>query len=291
MRSKRVHRTTEFDEQLLKTLIIEYKENNVSLRKLQEKYNINRHKLAKIFEEMKVKTTKGNHYRTYFHNFDYFEKIDSHEKAYWLGFIMADGYIQQYKNKYYGEDCLGITLHENDSDMLDKFKNAISATNPVKFYTEKTQSSWVKKGYNPESKICKIILKSQKTCDDLIKKGVTYNKSLEKNLPNPDELPREYFYSYLRGYYDGNGTVYIHKRKTIENSFSFAFSTCISFAKDLQNIIGGTIIEDKRCDYRVCTLKLTIKESEDLFEKMYKDSTTDTRMERKYLKILNKDKI
>lgn len=291
MRNNKAYRITEFNDELLEILIKEYKENNMSFRKLQEKYNVNRHKLAKIFEEMNVKTTKGNHYRTYFHNFDYFEKIDSHEKSYWLGFIMADGYIQQYKGKYYGEDNLGITLHKRDSEILFKFKKAINSTNPVNFYNEKNQKEWVEKGYAATSDICKIIMKSQKTCDDLMRLGVVYKKSLIKRLPDKDKLPNKYFYSYLRGYLDGNGSIHQAKRVSNDNTLYISFSTCVSFAEDLQKIIGGKITKDKRCDKRVCSLTFNKKESKILLDKIYENSTEETRLERKYLKYLKQNNL
>ena len=81
----------------------------MSLREIERVYNINRHYLSKKLEEIGVKTTKGNHYRKYFHDFDYFEIIDNHEKAYFLGLLMADGYITD-NSKTHGQDCFGIAL-------------------------------------------------------------------------------------------------------------------------------------------------------------------------------------
>ena len=86
----KTRKTGNIDSDLLEILIIEYRDNNLSLRKIQEKYNVNRHKVAKILEKRGIKTTKGNHYRYNLHDFDYFEIIDSHAKAYFLGLLMAD---------------------------------------------------------------------------------------------------------------------------------------------------------------------------------------------------------
>lgn len=77
----------------IKNIIYDYKNNNVSLRELEKKYHHGRRNLSRLLEELGVKTTKGNHYRKYFHNEDFFEVIDTEEKAYWLGFMFADGYI------------------------------------------------------------------------------------------------------------------------------------------------------------------------------------------------------
>lgn len=288
MTNSRTHRINEFDKNLLELLIKEYKEHNLSLRKIQEKYNVNRKKLSKVFEELGVKTTKGNHYRTYFHDFDYFEIINSHEKAYWLGFMMADGYIQQNKNtKRYGEDKFGITLSSKDIETLYKFKEAIKATNPISIYQE--TRIWDNDKYEEpfESEACRIIMTSQKTSNDLIDKGVVYKKSLIKRFPKEEKLPKKYFYSYLRGYLDGNGSILIKEYKTKRNEFSLSFATCLSFAEDLKSIIGGTICMDKRCDNRVCTLRFSHEQSRVILHKIYENSTPQTRLERKYKVYIN----
>lgn len=40
-----------------------------------------------------IKTTVGNHYRYYYFNENFFEKINNELSAYWLGFLYADGCI------------------------------------------------------------------------------------------------------------------------------------------------------------------------------------------------------
>ena len=72
----------------------------MSIREISVKYGYSRPALSKFLEEAGIKTTKGNHYRKYFHNVNFFEKIDTEEKAYWLGFMFADGYIIDNSNRY-----------------------------------------------------------------------------------------------------------------------------------------------------------------------------------------------
>ena len=99
-------------EELQNQIIAAYK-NNISLRQIEKDFDVSRKTISKFLEEKGIKTVKGNHYRKYFHNFDFFEKIDSEEKAYWLGFMFADGYIVNYDN-YYVEDVLGLSVSLKD---------------------------------------------------------------------------------------------------------------------------------------------------------------------------------
>lgn len=87
------------------------------MRQIEREYGVTRQSVAIFLEKEKIKTTKGNHFRKYTHDYNFFKNIDTEEKAYWLGFMFADGYIVN-KSKTYGEDAFGITLHANDIKTL-----------------------------------------------------------------------------------------------------------------------------------------------------------------------------
>jgi len=116
--------------------IVEAYKNNISLREIEKQSGASRATVSKFLEEKGIKTTKGNHYRKYFHNVDFFETIDTEEKAYWLGFMYADGYIVNNENRY-GEDGFGITLAKDSEDSIQKFKQSINATNPILYDNSK----------------------------------------------------------------------------------------------------------------------------------------------------------
>lgn len=69
----------------------------------------------------------------YYHNENYFEVIDNEHKAYWLGFMFADGYISN-RDDTYGEDQFGISLAKEDIQTLYQFKQDINSTNPIHEY-------------------------------------------------------------------------------------------------------------------------------------------------------------
>ena len=127
---------------------------------------------------------------------NFFEKIDTEEKAYWLGFIAADGCVRKDKS------CLIIELAERDREHLVKFNHNFD--NYYKIVEQKRE-------YN--SVLIRIY--SRKCCEDLYKYGITPAKSLTLEIDFtliPDELKRHF----IRGYFDGDGSLYCShpKRKS-----------------------------------------------------------------------------
>lgn len=179
------------DEQIQQ--IIEDYQIGKSMRQIERDYNVARQSVAKYLEEKQIKTTKGNHYRKYKHQYDYFENIDTEEKAYWLGFMFADGYIVDYSKKY-GEDKFGITLHSKDKKTLEQFKKSIQSTNPI---TDVSSNG---------RQLHRIIMSSQKTVDDLISHGCIKQKSLI--LKPPIGVPQSLIHHFIRGYFDGDGSIF-----------------------------------------------------------------------------------
>ena len=96
------------------TEIIEMYQNNVSLREIEKRTSHGRPAITKMLQRLGIKTTTGNHYRKYFFDFNFFEKIDNEYKAYWLGFMYADGCILKQDNRGYGEQEFKIQIAKED---------------------------------------------------------------------------------------------------------------------------------------------------------------------------------
>lgn len=62
-------------------------------------------------------------------NENYFEKIDSEEKAYWLGFLYADGNVRMHKNK---SGILKLKLKQSDKKHIEKFSKCLNSNYPIK---------------------------------------------------------------------------------------------------------------------------------------------------------------
>lgn len=91
--------------------IINSYKNNKSIRSLAEELHHSRIALSSMLEETGVKTTTGNHYKYNTFNEDFFQHINSELKAYWLGFLYADGCIITPK---YGEQEIKLALGQKD---------------------------------------------------------------------------------------------------------------------------------------------------------------------------------
>lgn len=134
--------------------------------------------------------------RKHIFNETFFENIDTEEKAYWLGFICADGYINKRGS------TVGITLDVKDKMHLEKFLKALDS-NLMRLDFRKGQYN---KSYKSTDKVY-INLYSKKMNSDLRKIGLTEFKSRDlKELLI--KLNKELTRHFIRGYFDGDGCVF-----------------------------------------------------------------------------------
>ena len=118
---------------------------------------------------------------------NYFKLIDTKEKAYWLGFIYAEGYIETRNQKPFR---LGIEIGRDDEILIDKFIEDLDIDPNRKHYRERDHTVLVKF-------VNKSIVK------DLVKLGVVPRKSKIIELPYLDTY--ELYLAFLLGFYDGDG--------------------------------------------------------------------------------------
>lgn len=123
-------------------------------------------------------------------NIDYFENIDSNEKAYWLGFLYADAHIYQKVGRSMWMD---FVLSVKDEERIDAFLKNINLTADYKYYRKNGNSDQVG-----------IRIGNQKFVNDLIKHGCIPRKRKKITFPlidNKFDLP------FILGYIDGDGSL------------------------------------------------------------------------------------
>ena len=160
---------------------------------------------------------------------EYFDDITSEHQAYWLGFLYADGYILSKRirpNKKNESQSFGFAISEKDSELFDKFKQDLNATNPIHYYKGS--------GFNTNNTIGRILLTSQHTVDSLKKYGVIENKTFFLKEP---PISKELFPAFLRGYSDGDGSIIIDKR----NKYQWQLLGTKELLTSIQNFFGTNI--------------------------------------------------
>jgi DNA-binding transcriptional regulator WhiA len=125
-----------------------------------------------------------------------FKIIDSKEKAYLLGLIMADGCL--FYNKRSGAYQTKIKLKQSDKELLDKIYNIFP------FFTEPRIEKRADKNHSYY-----IYCYCKELFQDLQLHGILERKSYENanNVFLPI-LNDDLFFSYLLGLFDGDGTIF-----------------------------------------------------------------------------------
>lgn len=266
----RIYKLSEQDK---KDIINKYETSSSS--DLCEQYNVPRGMITKLWYDNNL---SGKRRWTYPFNENYFENIDSEDKAYWLGFLMADGNVCKPKDTRQG--FIRITLQYNDIEHLEKFKRALNSNKPLYNYTRSSDGA----------KYASIQLSSQKMFDDLCKLGCVPRKSYKNtwiNLNN-DELQR----AFIRGYFDGDGT--ISKRFEINTLYRVNIGI-VGFSSNLKKFknyldeseIFGSIIIDNTREYNngepFGELKFTNKKTAYNFLNFIYPENCSVYLERKFL--------
>jgi len=156
----------------------------------------------------------------------YFKNIDTGNKAYWLGFMAADGCVVNKKGRRY----LYIELSEKDRCHLKAFKKEIEFEGPI--YEMKAR------GRSKPS--CKIQVGSSRMVLDLVKWGIVQNKTIFLKAPDID--PKLYHH-WIRGMFDGDGSISLRKDGNLAGEF-FGTKKVIEFI--VKNIPGTDTVSKKK---------------------------------------------
>lgn len=133
---------------------------------------------------------RTNH-RKYTVDEDFFSQIDTEEKAYWLGFLYADGYVSEKTTQ------IELQLKEADYLHLVKFSSAVNSNRPI-YQTKKMIQGKEYIGY-------RVTINSVKMRNDLISKGCVPKKTYDISFPDKDIVPLHLVHHFIRGYVDGDG--------------------------------------------------------------------------------------
>lgn len=166
-------------------------QSNMSYKELSDKYSVSPWSIGNVLKKNNIKSR----IRKYDCNENYFEKINTNQKAYWLGLLYSDGYVRKRKQsdgRHKQGGIVGISLKNGDQYILERLIFDLESTYKLSKQVKDDFISY------------KLEINSSKMVDDLIKLGCIPNKSLILLPPN---LTDEYIPHFIRGYFDGDGSV------------------------------------------------------------------------------------
>lgn len=187
----------------------------------------------------------------------YFETIDTQDKAYWLGFLYADGYVRM-KNNRSGE--LRLKLGRKDKEHIELFKYCIKSTHKIKDI-----KSFVTVGDKKYESDCSTFsIYNTKIVSDLYKHGCLNNKTFKIKLPN---LREDLIRHFIRGYFDGDGCISLSVIKILGND---------DFISSLQKILCEKLNSSRVFNYKNGNIRSLIisnvKDSISFMNYIYEDS-------------------
>lgn len=183
------------DKEYLNQLINE----GMNISQIAKKFNVDRGTISYWCKKLSLSIEKQiGQKRKYSLNTDFFKKIDSEEKAYILGFIMADGYIES------NGRSLAIKLDKKDIDILEKIKKCLNSDAPI--------------GFREDGRYRILSICSKEIVTDLQKLSVVINKTSTLTFP---VLNSNLYSHFLRGYFDGDGHIGKRQCALIVGSLGF----------------------------------------------------------------------
>lgn len=163
---------------------------------IAKQFGVNRMQVTTVLKKAGVDVNHVNKQRKHkLINEDFFENINSPEKAYFLGLLWADGCAYQKLGKDKVAHQIVISLQERDGDILREFVSHIFENDKVLYLRRRLpprQNQW-------SLRIC-----SRKMFDDLAKLGMTPRKSFTCGWPTIDS---ELYPHFIRGCWDGDGSI------------------------------------------------------------------------------------
>lgn len=252
----------------LRRLFLLAKKHKYSAPQLAEIFGCEKKTIHGVLNRRGIKLPNlGEFRKKYFCNEQFFITLNA-ASAYWAGFIAADGtiYSNNGKNK-----VLRIGLNKRDIDHLVKFKKAIK---------DKSKISYVKANESVSMSIRSAVI-----FDSLVKLGIVPKKSFKMEKVKVKE---KFLSHFIRGLFDGDGCVSGNKithlqfqllgqKPLLKQMQKFLIKKC-----GVNKVHFYPAVYNKKC--AILRLQYTGSQIFRILDFLYKNSTVQTRLDRKYRK-------
>ena len=235
-----------------------YNTNVISISECAIKFNIDRHNLSRWIRKNGGITNPHGKNKV---NSTIFNIIDTEEKAYWLGFLYADGCV-------YDKNNISLELGLKDKTHLEKFNKFIGRDKQIK----------------EDHFRVRCMFKDSQIYTDLNNLGVVPRKSLILTFPTKEKIPNNLVKHFIRGYIDGDGSIYLSNNNifvSVLGTKEFLVSLIENIDLPKRTLYKNNKNNDSNCWFFQYSGKNAIK----LIKYLYTDSTIY--LERKYKKYLD----
>lgn len=211
-------------------LVKKYLTGKYNCSQLATYYNMSRSAIYAMLKRkgVKINNDQSKLQRKYSLDETYFNKINTEQKAYFLGLLYADGCVFPKRNS------ISIALQEKDRHILECLKKELKTNKPI-YISQKNN-----KNKNWQNSVI-LQINSKKISERLISLGCIANKSLALNFPSLKQMPNHLIRHFIRGYFDGDGSLCLSVRKKYNYSIISIISTldfCLKLKKVLNTNIG-----------------------------------------------------
>jgi hypothetical protein len=234
------------------------------LPEIAKLYNVDRHTIGRAFTRNGFATDR----KTYHCDEHYFDKIDDQNKAYILGLLWADGCNQPNRNKVI------LQLQERDEDILEQIREISRNERPL------WKSALNDKNPNWQNSMM-LVWQSKNISQVLNAYGMVPRKSLV--LEFPDWMNETLFSHFIRGYIDGDGSIYYSRDKKVARVSMVGTKMFLAIVQDICNKIGIKTSMYHKKDYNgpIYTLSTTSNRGTVCFLNWVYDNA-NLKLQRKY---------
>lgn len=225
---KESHKKIHFTDEQNKNIIEQF-HNRVSLEVIGKQYGLSQPVIRKAVLNMGFIPQQ----RRSDLNESYFDVVDSETKAYWLGYLAADGTVRvrEQVDKYGNHKTHGNSIHLKlstmDEEHLKKFRDEVCPNSVLKYSTSVVKT---KKGNISTSNNVVLNLYSNYLVSQIVDKGVGPRKTFTIGKPN---IEGKYIKHYIRGLFDGDGCVSIEDGKRLNYKITTASENMNTFLSEL----------------------------------------------------------
>lgn len=186
-----------------------YQAGDTSLRQIAAKYRCTFPTISTLLKKHGIRVKTNVETQTIYKvDGSYFNKIDSHVKAYWLGWMITDGSVSP--------NGLSLTLQARDHEIIRLFKKSLQSEHPIDYICHGAGD--LKK--NGELKeYVGVIIMVKELASALAEYGVMPNKVFKVEFPS--KLSEEYYPSFIAGAIEGDGSVKIGTTFKLTGTFKF----------------------------------------------------------------------